>query len=387
MLIFLSLACTPIRTPPITVEPIVELGELTQVVPADNLPAGVTPQTSNNNLDVVEHMDGKLYLAFRTGPNHFASSQVHMYVLSSEDDGQQWTLEQDLFMETDLREPRFLSLDDKLVLHYAVLGTNALDFEPQGTMRTVLRDNAWSEPEWIFDDGFIPWRTRVMAGVPTMIGYTGGDDIYDQDGDTLPQLEVRWLTSEDGLNWTGPTVWTGGGSETDITHTDNAVVAVIRNEGGDANGFGSLVCRAELDAPHDWDCVHDCRKYDSPLMFTHGGEAWLIGRRNVTEDGCFDIHTTDTDLVHSEQFIQNSAAYWQTPKRCSLWHVDDADLTVTHIEDFPSAGDTCFPSILGEDGQYELWNYTTDPEDADMGWLTGQQGPTMITRQPFVLRP
>jgi len=254
-------------------------------------------------------------------------------------------------------------------------------------MRTILQDGEWSEPEWIFEDGFIPWRTRVMAGVPTMIGYTGGDDIYDQDDDALPQLEVRWLSSDDGLEWSGPTVWTGGGSETDFTFTENGLVAVVRNEAGEEDGFGSLICRADLSTPEDWSCVHDCRKYDSPLMFSHGGEAWLIARRNVTEDGCFDLQPVDSTQSHADRFIQNSAAYWQTPKRCSLWHVNDTSLDVEHMVDFPSAGDTCFPSILGEDGSYELWNYTTDPEDADIGWLSGQQGPTMITRQPFILRP
>ena len=118
-------------------------------------------------------------------------------------------------------------------------------------------------------------------------------------------------------------------------------------------------------------------------MFNHDGKAWLIGRRNVTEDGCFDVTSGETNLTHNERFVRNSAAYWQTPKRCALWQVDDENLEVHHVIDFPSAGDTCFPSILGTDGEYELWNYTTDPDETDMGWLAGQQGPTSITRQKF----
>ena len=387
MLLFITIACiAPGEQGPAKNEVVVELGELKQVIPASNLPAGVETQTSNNNLDVVEHIDGKVYLAFRTGPSHFASDLVHMYILSSDDDGENWTLENDLFMGTDLREPRFLSLENQLILHFAVLGDDPLDFEPKGTMRTILDNGEWSQPEWIFEDGFIPWRTRTVDGTPTMIGYTGGDDIYDPDGDALPQLEVRWLTSTNGLNWDGETVWTGGGSETDITHTDQGIVAVVRNEAGDEFGFGSLICRADSNTPYDWTCSHDCRKYDSPLMFNHDGKAWLIGRRNVTEDGCFDVTDNDGSLSHNERFIRNSAVYWQTPKRCALWQVDVEHLEVHHTIDFPSAGDTCFPSILGSNGNYELWNYTTDPEQSDMGWLEGQQGPTTITRQKFVLR-
>ena len=363
------------------------LGELEVVVPAENLPPVVSTQVSNNNLDVVEHSDGRLYLAFRTGPSHFASPEVLLHVVSSGDYGTTWDHELTLDRDTDLREPRLLSIDDDLFLYFAVLGTSPVDFEPQGTMRTAKGEDGWSTAEWVFDDGFIPWRTRHVDGVPTMIGYRGGADIYDSAGTSLPQLEVQWLTSTDGREWSGDTVWTGGGSETDFVLTDHALVAVMRNEAGDADGFGSKVCRASLDAPRAWTCVHDCRKFDSPLMFTHGGHAWLVARRNVTEDGCFDLGLDPEEHTHNERFLQYSGAYWQAPKRCSLWHVDDETLDVSFVLDLPSAGDTCFPSILGEDGAFEIWNYTSDPEDADIGWLTGQQGPTMITRQPIHFYP
>ena len=362
----------------------VTLGELTTVVPSSNLPSEVVPQVSNNNLDVVEHGDGRLYFAFRTGPSHFASDAVQMHLVSSSDDGSNWELESTIDMDTDLREPRFLSMDDKLVFHFAVLGTNPIDFEPQGTMRMVKDDSGWSEPEWIFEDGFIPWRTRLINGQPNMIGYTGGADIYDQAGTDLPQLDVRWLQGSDGLNWTGPTVWTGGGSEADFTFTDNSLVAVIRNEAGDEDGFGSKVCRADLDTPTEWECIHDCRKFDSPLMFNYGGYAWLIARKNVTDTGCFDLGLDPTEFAHRERFVRYSGDYWQTPKRCTLWYVNEETLAVDEVLDLPSAGDTCFPSILGENGDFEVWNYTTNPDEPDTPWLEGQQGPTQITRQALL---
>ena len=57
------------------------------------------------------------------------------------------------------------------------------------------------------------------------------------------------------------------------------------------------------------------------------------------------------------------------------------------VLDLPSAGDTCFLSILGEDGDFEVWNYTSDPDVPELGWLDGQQGPTMITRQRLTFSP
>ena len=218
-----------------------------------------------------------------------------------------------------------------------------------------------------------------MQGEATLIGYTGGEAIYDTDG--LPAIEVKWMTSPDGLRWEGPTVWTGGGSETDFAFEESGrLVAVIRNEAGDAEGFGSLICRADPSALHEWECAHDPRKYDSPLVFEHGGGIWLIGRRNLTDDGRFDLGREDLD--HDEAFIAYSFAYWNEPKRCSLWRVDGDTLTVSWVLDLPSRGDTCFASILpaGPDS-VDVYNYSSDPDGPDLTWIEGQGGETKIYRQ------
>ncbi len=255
--------------------------ELEIVVPGAGLPMEVQPQDANNNLDVVEH-EGDVYLAFRTAPTHFASGGAVLYVVRSSDQ-QSWSYEAAFTQGTDLREPRLLSWQGELFLYFAVLGDNPLAFEPQGTMLSVRgADGSWSEAEWLFEDDFVPWRTRIMNGVPTMLGYTGGGDIYATDEDSgagsLPALEVKWLQSEDGRSWVpavneadGGVVSSGGGSETDMAFLpDGRLIAVIRNEAGDELGWGSKVCRAEADAPGDWTCVGDPRKYDSPLVFEDG---------------------------------------------------------------------------------------------------------------------
>ncbi|MCP4919745.1 MAG: hypothetical protein GY913_22825 [Proteobacteria bacterium] len=372
--LLLGLACTD--APEDSAVELPELGELIQVVPSAGIPAQVEVLDSANNLDVVE-WQGETWFVFRTAPDHFASDEVHLYVMRSSDK-ETWELSLPIFMATDLREPRFLAMEDELILHYAVLGTDRLAFEPQGTMRTVFDGSEWSEPTWIFDDGFIPWRTRWMDGEPTMVGYTGGGEIYDQDG--YPQLEVKWLTSEDGLDWEGDVVITGGASETDFARLpDGRVIAVARNEAGDADGFGSLICRGEADSDRDWTCNRDLKKYDSPLVFEDAGRIWLVGRRNVTESGHFDLQSEGMD--HEDAFRFYSVDYWQHPKRCSLWEVDPDELVVSWVLDLPSAGDTCFASVLGGDGSYEVWNYSSDPDQPDTSWLDGQNGVTRIYRQ------
>jgi len=367
------------------------LGETRMVVPSAGIDPAVELQDAANNLDVVLH-EGSVFLAFRTAPNHFASPMARIWVVRSDDGGATWAREAEFSMDTDLREPRLLSWDGRLFLYFAVLGKDVFDFEPQG-MRMSERTGpgAWTPDDWAYLEGFIPWRTRTVDGVPFMIGYVGGAAIYDGEGEGAAAMEVHWLTTADGVHWTPvipgqPAVLEGGGSETDFAFLDDGtLVAVVRNEEGDAGGFGSKICRAEADALGDWTCAADPRKYDSPLVFAHGGAIWLIGRRNVTDTGWFDLGVEG--LSNDDAFLQYSLDYWERPKRCALWRVDPDALTVDFVLDLPSRGDTCFPSAIptGEDS-YHVYNYSSPLDGPDLGWLLGQGGVTNIYRTELFLR-
>lgn len=359
------------------------LDEVRQVVPGPGLPADVVPQPSNNNLDLVDH-DGRLFLAFRTAPSHFASAETRLYVMSTEDE-RSWRYEGEFFEGTDLREPRLLSLNGKLFLYYAVLGQDRLAFEPQGMRLTEYRGPGdWTAPEWFYGEGFIPWRVKVIDGAAYMTTYVGGENIYEVDGEPI---RVHWLKSTDGRTFEPvvpgqPVVLEGGMSETDFTLLDDGtVVAVSRNEAGDAEtGFGSKICRAEADAPGEWRCAPDPRKFDSPLVFRHGSAVYLIGRRNVSESGHFDLGRDDLPL--NERAILYAAEYWRLPKRCSLWRIDPEALTATFILDLPSRGDTCFASQLPRGCDAHLvYNYSSPIDGDDVSWLQGQTGYTNLYRQ------
>ncbi len=350
------------------------LGAEERVVPGPGLPAEVEPQAANNNLDVIRH-DGRVYLAFRTAPSHFASEAVVMYVVSSTDE-RSWTYETKIELGTDVREPRFLSWDGELHLYFAVLGSNPLDFEP-GEMRRITkgRDGAWSAtPEKAYLDGFIPWRIKLVDGVPHMIGYVGGENIYDF---MESSIDTHWLRSSDGRNWTAargddPVVARGGGSETDYVVRDGEVIAVMRNELGDDSGHGAKICR-------DWACEHDPKKYDSPLVFAHGDHIVLVGRRSTANRGRYDLARDDLPFERETGFYLGK--WSETPKRCALWEVDPETLEVSFLVDLPSNGDTCFASVLeNEDGSYTLYNYTSPLDDPEISWLAAQLGPTRIYR-------
>ena len=355
------------------------LGELRQIVPSDGLPAQVVPQDANNNLDVAVH-DGRVFLAFRTAPTHFADTETELYVVSSTDE-QTWRFEGRFHRDTDLREPQLVSWEGRLYLYYAVLGASRTDFDPQGTMWTEwLGPEQWSEPEWTDDPTFIPWRIKQIDGALHLVGYTGGGNVYEPGGEPI---QIRWRTSDDALSWrpaqAEDVVLEGGGSETDLEILPSGdLVAVVRNEAGDEDGFGSKVCTAPASSLGDWTCSPDPRKYDSPLTFQAEGRVWLIARRNVTEDGHYDL---GLDLPRAEAYLRYQAEYWGEPKRCALWEVLPDERRVEHVLDLPSKGDTCFPELIEVDGELVVYNYSSDPDGPDWAWFEGQVRPTGIYRQ------
>ncbi len=367
----------------------------TPVVPGATMPPQVTSQPAHNNLDIAWHQ-GRLYFAFRTAPNHFASPDTVLYVVSTTDHVE-WRYEGTFAEGRDLREPRFLAIADRLFLFYARLGTRSVDFEPGGaTMVEYNGPDDWSEhrtPEQLgLPPGFIPWRIDHVDGVARMTGYTGGEDIY---GSADSDLAVYWLESRDGLTWAPvipgePIILRGGVSETDIAHLPGGdIVLVARNEAGDLDPetgeprFGSRICRGSSTTLAGWRCVDDPRKYDSPLVWRHRDTVWLIGRRHLTETGAYDL---GADGALATLRLRYLVDYWVHPKRCALWSIDPDTLAVTHVMDLPTAGDTCFASAVPLDAdQYLVYDYRSPLDDPDIDWMRAQTKETGIYRLTLAL--
>jgi hypothetical protein len=378
----------------------VTLGPYEVVVPLASPIDGLATQPANNNLDVASHV-GRTFLAWRTAPTHFASTETELLVASEGDDG--FRFEGRFAMGTDLREPRLLAMNGELFLYFAELGADFSKFEPVGTwVARYVGPGEWTEPARIYEPGFIPWRTKVVDGTPYIVGYTGGANIYEFDGEPL---RVHFLTTSDGFDFRPavigrPVVLEGGGSETDFTFLpDGTLVAVTRNEAGEEGfGFGSKICRARPGSLADWECAADRRKYDSPLVFAHEGQAWLVARRQVTETGHFDLGKRELSL--EEQAKEYAVAYSFTPKRCSLWKLDAETLSASFVVDLPSRGDTCFAAQLplADGSGVTIYNYTNALDGApdcaqwpercdDPTWFGGQGMPTVIVRLDAVFAP
>jgi hypothetical protein len=82
-------------------------------------------------------------------------------------------------------------------------------------------------------------------------------------------------------------------------------------------------------------------------------------------------------LSFADQQLQYLAAYSGRPKRTALYRVNQASRKVEWVFDFPSAGDTAFPSIARLDAhRFLIANYTSPLDgDLDRSWWNGQNAP------------
>jgi hypothetical protein len=337
----------------------------------------------------VRHTDGRVYLAFRTAPHHFANEKTRIVVLSSADE-QTWDFEADYHLGTDLREPRLLSLGDRLFLYVSKLGRNPLAFEPAGLLVAErAADGAWSGLAPVGSRPVIGWRARVLGGVPVMLVYEGGADLYSG---RRPDIRVELWKSADGRRFEPydaehPVVHRGGGSEADcVLGPDGSLYGVIRNEGGDDAGWGSRICRAPAGNLAAWACTSDTRKFDSPFLFAHDGEIYLVARRSLLGRGDYDQGLGPGWLLRT---LWNQVNYSLTRKRCALWRWVQGEDRIAFVLDLPSRGDTCFPAVLegGEPGEIVVYDYSSPLEGPDLAWLRGQRGETRIHRHVLRFEP
>ncbi len=357
-----------------------------RIVPSTGLDARFEVQTANNNLDVVRH-HGRVYLAWRSAPSHFAGTDTVINVASSEDE-LAWRFEASFRMQRDLREPRLLSLGDRLLLYVSRLGANPFDFQPQGvSVSERTADGNWSALEATGPRGAIAWRLKQYAGEALMVLYRGGENLYSFNGEPMT---VELWRSPDGRRWRpysdhGAVVLRGGGSETDFAvDRSGQLFGVVRNEAGDADGSGSKLCHASGATLGGWVCKTDHRKYDSPLVFEHDGEIYVVGRRNLSGDGRYDV-SSDRGPVG---IVKNELAYITTAKRCTLWNWIKAEDRLGFVLDLPSRGDTCFASRLDTEDpeRLALYDYSSDIAGPELPWSAGQRRPTYVYRHELAFK-
>jgi len=356
----------------------VSYSPVVKVVPGPGLPAEVECMDSNNNLDIVR-FDGRLFMGFRTAPDHFAGRKTMLYIVSSTDEGETWDYEAEVFMGTDMREPRFLALPDKLMFYFFQAGTNRMAFEPK-FMFAMHRNSlgGWTEPEKIYQPGCIPWRAMTHKGRVYFTVHCGGAMFADAAEGSMKG--VHFLTTDNGYDLypvvPEKRIAVENGGETAFAFDDDDTLYLTLRGGGDrVESFASSVCKATPENYADWECVQTKYKYASPFMFAHGGEIYLIARWSL--DGVYDKGWRW--MYDPVEGLAYEARYWWTKKRTALYRLDKEELVMERLFDFPSKGDTAFPGMVKiDDNSYLMYNYSNDPEGKDYVWMTGQLGETNI---------
>jgi len=353
----------------------VSYSPVVQVVPGPGMPAQIKKAVSNNNLDLAKYQ-GRIFLGFRAAPNHFAGTETRLYIVSTID-RRKWDFEAEVYIGADMREPRFLAVDNKLMFYYFEAGKNPLSFTPKhiwAMERKGLGD--WTEPKEVFNPGCVLWRSKLIEGKPYLTVYCGEGEYTGGNAG----IQIYLLTTKDGYHFepvdpNHPVIATGG-SETDFEiDRQGDLYGVIRNEAGDGKSWASKVCRAPAGDIANWNCVDSAYKPDSPLVFKHQDEIYVIGRRSL--GGPYD--KGDRWLPDSTETLYYLARYWWTKKRTALYHLDKEKLALEPILDFPTKGDTSFPGLIQlNENQYLMFNYSSDPEGKDRVWMSGQLHQTNI---------
>lgn len=355
------------------------IGPPRPVAPGPGLPAGLVLGRSNNNLDVARH-DGRLWLALRTAPTHYASAATRLEVLVSDDEGETWAADRTIAMGRDVREPRLVSWQGRLLLFWFTAGTQGARFQPDVIWVSERDgDGGWDEPEAISPPDCVVWRVRPVGDRLAMTLYRGAGSLFTAR--PVP-LTVELWASADGRMW-GPVdpdrpVVHDGGAEADFVELpDGRVLAVVRKEGPEG-GWGSDLAIAPAGEPTAWTTRPDPRKFDSPYLFLDEGVPHLITRRQVAFGGRYDLGLRF--LPDGLRTKVDQLAYWLTPKRTALYRIDPDALTATWLADLPSAGDTAFAgSVPTVDGTGHLvFNYSSPVDRGWWPWCVGQLRPTHI---------
>lgn len=355
------------------------LSEPLWVVPSAALPSDVRPQRSNNNVSI-NPFGGRLYMAFRTGPTHFASKRTGMYLVSTSD-AATWRKELEFFEGRDFREPYLINVGPRQHFYSFAAGTKMTAFEPQYIdLRTMDSTGQWTGPEKVLTKGEVHWEMKHRIGRLWLSSYRGSH--YAVRGEAKVDLMLKHST--DGRTWQAMgdsgRVYRGGVSETTFEFdAEGNLWAVTRNEDGDATGFGSHVVFAPRDSLGTWQFPTDTDPhcYMSPHMLRHGNELYLIARRQLGRKP-FGKASRKRSMAH--QRIANWVGFSLTPKTTALYRIDRKNRKVVHVMDLPGAGDTAFPSIvrLGRD-RFVIANYSSPTHRRKRrSWLSGQLNRTGI---------
>jgi len=344
---------------------------------------------ANNNVTLCRYRE-KYVIAYRKADSHFASPLARILVATSDGDLEDWTeVWEHHTGEDDLRETLLFEFRGKLFLYFACLEPFKRGFTPRRMQWTSTEDlKVWSAPVPVGRVSEITWDVKVAEGaageeLAYKVSYVGNH--YAEDA----VCTVHFEQSSDGACW-GPVgkdsaVYVGGISEVTFAFTPAGdLVAIGRNEDGDASGFGSQLFFAAKGDLGAWTPLRLSlpQRFDSPRLISAGGELLLFARLAreryalVPRWAPLGLQRFLNLLLYS--LLPKSAAVYrvQAPDRAGAWPREPVQLVRCFEETY---GDTGFFSLApGEAaGEWAIANYSSSCH-SHAPWLYGQVHPTDV---------
>lgn len=347
------------------------------IVPSDAVPASVGALRANNNLDACLH-DGVTYLAWRTAPIHFASPRARMEVVAIDESGR-WSHEATVALGRDVREPRLVVHDGRLLLYFFTAGVHPLRFEPDRIQVVERRaPGEWSEPDPVSPPDHVVWRVRSVGGRLVMSCYGDASGAYTTD--RAPR--AKFWTSADGAEWEplfDSEALVDGTTETDFVQIEGGELLIASRIESRGSGLGTQLAVLRPDGTVVR-ARREPRKFDSPALFDWHGRTYVVTRRQRAFGGRAAV--LPDQVPEGARDIGDQFLYWTTPKGTVLYEIDRSTLAVKRVADLPGCGDTAFAAVVGDedDEQVTVYNYSSPLRLTYLPWVAGQLLPTQIHR-------
>lgn len=355
----------------------IEVGQPEVVIPSQRVPRSVRPLRANNNLDACV-VDGTTFLAWRTAPIHFASRRARLEVVAVDPDGT-WSHETTVRLHRDVREPRLVAHDGRLLLYFFPAGVHPARFEPDRIhVLERLGPGAWTGPRPVSPPDHVVWRVRSIDGGLVMSGYGDASGAYTTD--RAPR--ARLWRSDDGFAWEPwihSEALTDGTTETDFVVLPSGDLLLASRRESRGSGLGTLLAVVDRQG-RVLASRHDRRKFDSPALFRWHGRTFLVTRRQRAFGGRVEVMPEQLPVGWRD--LGDQLLYWVTPKATSLYEIDEATLQAELVADLPGCGDTAFASVVGgeDDDEVTVYNYSSPFWMTAAPWVAGQLLPTQIHR-------
>ena len=326
--------------------------------------------------------EGKFYLAFRSAPSHFPSSQSRIHILIS-NDAEDWQLEHSLRNNQDLRDPHFLQFNGELYLFYISHSRRFFRHEPEHIYYIKRTPQGWSVPTALSQTRAVFWNVKTFHDKVYM-------SIYTNNGanDRRTKRHFQLIASHDLQNW--QVIFNSPITHEKLAGYQTSEAAFDFDDAGNIYGtirsliYPNLNFMIPYDDPENWRLTVDRFKCDGPNLFRHNSQYYLLARRSLFHR----LSAKPFRLFHNLRKTVNVLRYSFSRKRTAIYRFDHQTLQIEHILDLPSHGDTGYSAITPIfENQYLLVYYSSDLDiEKDIKWLQGQIGGTKLYFSIFTIK-